>query len=115
MHFKAIAKGNTMKNLILPIIAISSLVSAIAVLNPSSASAGEIRDREVNQQERIYQGVRQGEISQQEYKKLELREAKIAAERRAFLRDGDLSRKEAARLTYAQNRVSRTIYRDRHD
>jgi len=34
-----------MKNLILPIIVITSLVIAIAVLNPISAAAGEIRDR----------------------------------------------------------------------
>jgi hypothetical protein len=115
MHFKAIAKGNTMKNLILPIIAISSLVSAIAVLNPSSASAGEIRDREVNQQERIYQGVRQGEISQKEYRNLETREAKIETQRRVYLRDGNLSHKEAVRLNNEQNRVSKVIYRDRHD
>ena len=104
-----------MKSLILPILAATSLVGTIALLNPSSASAGEIHDRQVNQQERIYKGVQQGTISQQEYKKLETREAKIAAQRRAYLSDGDLSRKETVRLTNAQNRTSRAIYRDRHD
>lgn len=104
-----------MKSLILPILAATSLVSAIAFLNPSSASAGEIRDRQVNQQQRIYNGVKQGEISQQEYQNLETREARIAAQRRVYLRDGNLSRKEAARLTNEQNRVSQAIYRDRHD
>jgi len=34
-----------MKSLILPILAVSSFVSAIAFLNPSSAAAGTIRDR----------------------------------------------------------------------
>ena len=104
-----------MKSLILPILAATSLVSTITLLNPSSASAGTIRDRQVNQQERIYKGVQQGTISPQEYKKLEAREAKIAAQRRVYLKDGDLSGKEAVRLTNAQNRTSRAIYRDRHD
>jgi hypothetical protein len=104
-----------MKSLILPVLVVTSALSAITFLNPSSASAGEIRDRQVNQQQRIYNGVKQGTISQQEYKNLEAREAKIAAQRRAYLSDGNLSRQEAARLTNAQNRTSRAIYRDRHD
>ncbi len=104
-----------MKSLILPILAATSLVGTIAFLNPSAASAGPIRDRQVNQQERIYKGVQQGTISQQEYKNLQAREAKIAAQRRTYLSDGNLSLKEAVRLTNAQNRTSKAIYRDRHD
>lgn len=104
-----------MKSLILPVLVVTSVLSAIAFLNPSSASAGEIRDREVNQQQRIYNGVRQGEISRKEYRNLEAREARIEAQRRAYLRDGNLNRREAARLTNEQNRVSQAIYRDRHN
>ncbi len=104
-----------MKSLILPILAATSLVSTIAFLNPSAASAGPIHERQVNQQQRIYNGVKQGEISRQEYRNLETREAKIAAQRRVYLRDGNLSHREIARLTNEQNRVSQAIYRDRHD
>ncbi|MBD2188713.1 hypothetical protein [Pseudanabaena mucicola] len=104
-----------MKSFILPILAATSVLSTLSLIIPSSASAGAIRDRQINQQVRIYNGVQQGTISQQEYKKLELREAKIAAQRRVYLKDGDLSGKEAVRLTAAQNRTSRAIYRDRHD
>lgn len=104
-----------MKSFILPILAATSVLSTLSLINPSSASAGTIRDRQINQQVRIYNGVQQGTISPQEYKKLELREAKIAAQRRVYLKDGDLSGKEAVHLTAAQNRTSRAIYRDRHD
>jgi hypothetical protein len=104
-----------MKSLVLTILTATSLVGTISFLNPNAASAGPIRDRQVNQQERIYKGVQQGTISPLEYKKLEAREAKIAAQHRAYLKDGDLSGKEAVRLTNAQNRTSRAIYRDRHD
>ena len=104
-----------MKSLLLPIIAVTSVVSAIAVFNPSAASAGPIHDRQINQQERIYQGVQQGTITHTEYRKLEARQAKIAADRRYALRDGNISRKEAAHLTRQQNRTSNAIYRDRHD
>jgi hypothetical protein len=104
-----------MKSLILPILAITSVVSTFSLVNPSSASAGTIYNREVNQQERIYKGVQQGTISPLEYKKLEARETKIATQRRVYLKDGDLTKKEAVRLTNAQNRTSRAIYRARHD
>jgi hypothetical protein len=49
-----------MKSLIWQVLVVTSALSAIAFLNPSSASAGEIRDRQVNQQQRIYNGVKQG-------------------------------------------------------
>ena len=104
-----------MKSLIWHVLVVTSALSAIAFLNPSSASAGEIRDREVNQQQRIYNGVKQGEISRQEYRNLETREARIAAQRRVYLRDGNLNRREISRLTNEQNRVSQAIYRDRHN
>jgi len=111
----AIVKGDIMKSFILPILAATSVLGTLSLMNPSSASAGPIHERQVNQQERIYKGVQQGTISQQEYIKLQAREAKIAAQRRAYLKDGDLTRQEAIRLTNAQNRTSRAIYRDRHD
>jgi len=104
-----------MKSLILPILAITSVVSTFSLVNPSSASAGTIYNREVNQQERIYKGVQQGTISPFEYQKLEAREAKIAAQRRTYFKDGDLTKKEAVRLNNALDRTSRAIYRDRHD
>jgi hypothetical protein len=115
IRFKAIAKGNIMKRLILPILAITSVVSTFSLVNPSSASAGTIYNREVNQQERIYKGVQQGTISQHEYQNLERREERIEAQRRNYLRDGHLNRQEVARLTREENRVSKAIYRDRHD
>ena len=104
-----------MKSFILPILAATSVLSTLSLMSPSSASAGPIHERQVNQQERIYKGVQQGTISPLEYKRLEAREAKIAVQRRVYLKDGDLSAKEAVRLTNAQNRTSRAIYRDRHD
>ncbi|MFN6144709.1 MAG: hypothetical protein ACK48A_21255 [Pseudanabaena sp.] len=104
-----------MKSYILPILAATSVLSTLSLMSPSSASAGPIHERQVNQQERIYQGVQEGTISQQESKNLQAREAKIAAQRRAYLKDGELTKKEAFRLTNAQNRASRAIYRDRHD
>jgi hypothetical protein len=104
-----------MKSLILSVLAATTVASAITLLNPNSASAGTIRDRQVNQQQRIYNGVQDGTISQRELRNLEAREAKIAAQRRAYLSDGDLNRREKARLINAQNRTSNAIYRDRHD
>jgi hypothetical protein len=104
-----------MKNIVLSMIAATSVVSAIAIFCPSSASAGPIADRQANQQQRIDKGVQQGTISQREYNKLQSKQEKIAAQRLLYLRDGNLNRKESAQLNNAQNRASRAIYRDRHD
>jgi hypothetical protein len=105
-----------MKSLILPILAITSVVGTFSLVNPSSASAGTIYNRELNQQQRIYDGVKQGTINPSEFRNLERREAHIDDQRRYYLsRDGYLNRQEEGRLNSELNRVSNAIYRDRHD
>ena len=102
-----------MKRLVCAILA--TAVTGI-VVSPLSASAGEIRDRFINQQQRVYSGVRNGTITGAEYRNLERREASVAAMRYRYGKSGDgLTVGEKAVLDYRQDKLSRSIYRDKHD
>ncbi|BAZ33119.1 hypothetical protein NIES4074_56290 [Cylindrospermum sp. NIES-4074] len=85
---------------------------AIAIFVPTIGSAGEVRYRQINQQQRIYTGARQGTISPQEYRDIQRRQAALEAARRRDLRSGNgLNARERYRLNQRQNELSRTIYR----
>lgn len=88
----------------------------------SAASAGFsqtktplVSDREINQQERIDQGVKSGELTKRETVRLEAREAKIHQDKKEAKADGIVTAKERAKLNREQNRSSRAIHRQKHD
>ena len=91
------------------------ILCAATLLIPMTASAGEVRDRQINQQQRIFDGVEDGTINQREYRNLQQRETAIELDRRRALRDGNLSRQEFRQLDHRQDRLSQAIYRDKHD
>ncbi len=91
------------------------ILCAATMLMPMVASAGEVHNREVNQQQRIFDGVEDGTINQHEYRNLQKRETALELDRRRALRDGTLSRPESRHLDRRQDRLSQSIYRDKHD
>lgn len=76
--------------------------------------ASEIQ-RDVNQQQRIEQGLKSGELSTKEAARLEKGEARIDRMEQKALSDGKLSPGEKARIERAQNTESRAIYKEKHD
>ncbi|PZO35245.1 MAG: hypothetical protein DCF19_24305 [Pseudanabaena frigida] len=99
------------------LVLLTSTVIGTVAFNPSIASAGEVYNRLENQQDRIQQGIRDGQINYREYKNLERREASINNQRLADLRrdGGHLTTKDYRQLNREENRVSNAIYRDRHN
>jgi hypothetical protein len=94
---------------------VTAVAGAIIAL-PMSASAGPIRDRMVNQQQRVYKGVQNGTISGAEYRKLERREASVALQRSYYSQTGGgLQPWEKKRLNNRLDNISHSIYRDKHD
>jgi hypothetical protein len=90
--------------------------ASVVVFAPLSAQAGRIQHRINHQETRIYQGVKNGSISSQEYKRLDRQEDRIEAARfRAVRSGGKLTRAEKYRLNHRLNNSSRRIYRDKHD
>lgn len=90
---------------------------ALALLVPIAASAQEVRDRELNQQQRIGQGLSSGQITARGDLGLERREADINASRVGDLarNGGRLTPGEHRRLNRRENALSRRIYVDKHN
>jgi hypothetical protein len=96
----------------------SALTLAVAAILTGSATAqttGSTVQRDVNQQERIEQGLQSGSLNTREASKLEKDEATIERMQSNALKDGSLSPAEKERLQKAQNSASRDIYRQKHD
>ena len=92
-------------------------LAAFLLLPPSAEAAGRIKRRAENQQDRIAQGVKSGELTARETARLERREARLNHEVRDMREDngGHLTPREKARVNRQQNRLSRQIYRQKHD
>ncbi|HKR28073.1 MAG TPA: hypothetical protein VJS11_11485 [Acidobacteriaceae bacterium] len=99
---------------------LSMFAAAVLAVSTSMAmgqTSVTINQRKENQQDRIAQGVKSGQLTAHETRNLEGREASINREEHAMRRadSGHLTRADRAALTHRQNRVSRSIYRDKHN
>lgn len=87
-----------------------------ALFYPVLASAGEVSHREWYQENRIFNGVKTGTLSPQEYRNLQRREASVAAQRYRDSHDGNgLQPQERERLNDRLNNLSRSIYTDKRN
>lgn len=95
---------------------LSACAVTVSVATPafaqSTASEGQ---RDINQQQRIEQGLKSGALTTQEAARLEGEEARVEKMQANALRDGKLTPEEKARIGQAQNKVSQDIYREKHD
>jgi hypothetical protein len=87
--------------------------SAVQNTNPKS----EVGKRAENQQDRIAQGIKSGQLTAGEAAHLENKEANINQEVRhdRAANGGKLTPQERAQVNRQQNRASRQIYRDKHN
>jgi hypothetical protein len=95
----------------------AGLALAVLVSIPSSASAGGIKKRAENQQDRVAQGVKSGQLTAGETARLERKESALNHEVRDMrkLDGGQLTAKDRAAVNQQQNRLSRNIYAQKHD
>jgi hypothetical protein len=89
-----------------------SLACAGAFAQTTAASTTQ---RDVNQQTRIENGLKDGSLNTQEAAKLEKEESHVDRLQAKDLKDGKLTAAERAQLNAAQNRVSRDIAADKHN
>jgi len=86
--------------------------------NPNSASSQRMQadvQRNVNQQQRIEQGVKSGQLTNREVGKLEGGQARVdRAEARAGA-NGHVGKREQQGIQKAENQQSKRIYRQKHD
>src|SRR5262245_44312148 len=95
---------------------ITAAAVAVAFATPAFAqTTGSEVQRNVNQQQRIEQGLQSGQLNTREAARLEGEEARVEKMESRALKDAKLSPEERTRIDRAQNQVSRDIYREKHD
>jgi hypothetical protein len=98
----------------------SSIALAVAALMGTAAWAAppqtqEVTQRDLNQQDRVEQGLQSGQLSTREAGQLEKDESHVDKMEARDLQNGKPSPQETARINAAQNRVSNQIYADKHN
>ena len=97
----------------LPCAALATGVLSTAALAQTAAEQDQQRD--VNQQERIEQGLKSGELSTKEAGSLERDEQHVDRMEAKDLKNGSINPAEQARLNAAENKTSNAIYADKHN
>jgi hypothetical protein len=94
----------------------ATLALSLALV-PVSLFAQEIQNRKTDQQDRIGQGVRSGQMTARETGHLEHQEAGINREERGMRAQdhGHLTAQDRRTINRQQNQESRRIYRDKHN
>jgi len=84
---------------------------------PATAAMSRVNTREANQQGRIANGVKSGQLTPRETSHLENREANINREVRndRAANGGKLTSQERGRVDHQQNNTSKQIYNDKHN
>lgn len=103
-----------------PIYRRGALAAALALCLGFAAAAqaqstGSETERNVDQQQRVEQGLKSGQLSTGEARKLEQGEARIDRTEQRDLANGSLSASEKAQIQREQNHESAMIYKDKHN
>jgi len=95
------------------------LTAVIAMLSATIASANQqtprVDRREMRQHVRIERGVRSGELTRRETRRLAIGQRHVHRMERRAKSDGFVNARERDRLAHAQNHESRRIYRLKHN
>jgi polyhydroxyalkanoate synthesis regulator phasin len=85
------------------------------VPTPSDKAGARIDTRQANQQKRIDEGVKSGELTKKEATRLQNNQARIQKMEDKARADGKIDKKEARQIERAQDRQSKAIARETHD
>lgn len=94
-------------------IAVAALLTAMAL--PAMAGTPGLDTREQNQRQRIAQGVRSGELTRPETRRLVRGEVRLHRHERIAKADGVVTGAERMRLQRNASRMSQRIYVQKHD
>ncbi len=113
LHFACLCAA--LAALMLPAMAQNVPATAVPPTPPNQKPT--INQREENQQDRIAQGIKSGQLTAGEAANLETKEAAINNEVRADrkVNGGKLTQAERVQVNHQLNHTSRQIYRDKHN
>ena len=86
------------------------------VVDPGHPRVNEVNRREQNQQRRIGNGVKSGKLNSKQAAHLEKREASVQNHEQKDMakHNGHLTKAEQKGINRQQNRISKSIYKDKH-
>jgi uncharacterized membrane protein YebE (DUF533 family) len=95
----------------------AAFILACAALSAlaQTSSTPRIDQRQANQERRIEQGEKSGQLTPKEATRLEKGQARVQKMEDKAAADGKVTKKERARIERAQDRQSKAIYRQKHD
>src|SRR5262245_31991212 len=92
---------------------VAAVLTALSA--PVLAGTPRLDAREAHQRQRIAQGVRSGELTRPETRRLVAGERRLHRNERFAKRDGVVTRAERCRLQREADRMSRRIWAQKHD
>lgn len=86
------------------------------VVDPNHPRVNEVNQREQNQQNRIANGMKNGTLNSKQATNLEKRETAVQNREKADMskNGGHLTKAEQNGINRQQNRISKSIYKDKH-
>jgi hypothetical protein len=91
------------------------LAACVLAAGASAQNAADVVQRDVNQQNRIEQGLKSGQLTTKEAGKLEREEGRVDRMEANALKDGKMTAAEKQRIERAENKVSKDLYQDKHN
>lgn len=91
------------------------LAISLAIAGAASAGTPRFDARQHHQRERIAQGVKSGELTMRETRRLAAGQVHLNRVERRAKADGEVTARERARLQREADQQSRRIYRQKHD
>jgi len=87
------------------------------VVDPGHPRVNEVNKREANQQTRIGNGVANGKLTSQQTTNLEKRETSVQNREKKDMAEhnGHLTKAEQKGINRQQNRISKSVYKDKHE
>jgi len=96
-------------------LAVAVLSAPTFAQSTDTKSTPRIDQRQANQEKRIEQGVKSGELTTKETAKLEKGQAKVQKMENKAVADGKVTNKEKKHIEHAQDQQSRKIHHEKHD
>lgn len=97
------------------VLMIAALPGLVLAQSSGTQSTPRIDQRQAEQQKRIDQGVKSGELNKKEAARLEKGQQRIQKMEDKAMADGKMTRMERRKIERAQDRESKKIYREKHD
>jgi hypothetical protein len=94
---------------------VAALPGLVFAQSSGTTSTPRIDQRQAEQQKRIDQGVKSGELNKKEAARLEKGQQRIQKMEDKAMADGKMTKNERKKIEHAQDQESKKIYREKHD